>query len=137
MTVAHLDHLNLTVRDLDETVAWYRRVFGFDVRETGTYKGAPWAILSSGEALLCLYEYPERELLDSAALTERRIHGLSHFGLRITDRAEWEAMLEREQIPVEYGGVVRWPHSDSWYVMDPTGYEIEVALWDGDQVAFD
>lgn len=136
MTVAHLDHLNLSVRDLDETVAWYGRVFGFEVQETGVYKGAPWAILRSGEALLCLYEYPERELLDGVGLRERAIHGFNHFGMRITDQAAWEALLEREQIPVEYDGLVRWPHSKSWYVLDPTGYEIEVALWDGDRVSF-
>ncbi len=31
----------------------------------------------------------------------------------------------------------RYPHSESWYVNDPTGWEIEVALWDNDQVRFD
>jgi hypothetical protein len=41
--------------------------------------------------------------------------------LRIRDQEQWEAMLEREQIPVKYGGVVRWPHSKAWYVVDPTG----------------
>jgi len=134
--VAHLDHLNLSVADLEETVAWYGRVFGFEVRETGVYDGAPWAILRAGEALLCLYQYPERELLDGDALAERRIHGFNHFGLRVRDREAWEETLRRERVPVLYGGVVRWPHGDSWYVTDPTGYEIEVAHWDDDVVRF-
>ena len=29
------------------------------------------------------------------------------------------------------------PHSRSWYVTDPTGYEIEVAHWNGDRIVFD
>ncbi len=136
MPVAHLDHLNLSVADLDATRDWYQRVFDFEVHETGVYNGAPWAILKSGEALLCLYEYPDREHLDGVALNQRQIHGFNHFGMRITDREAWLSMLERERIPVEYGGVVRWPHSDAWYVVDPTGYEIEVVLWDEDRVSF-
>lgn len=44
--------------------------------------------------------------------------------------------MAREGVEVRYGGEVRWPHWSSWYVLDPMGYEIEVALWEGDQVAF-
>ena len=33
-------------------------------------------------------------------------------------------------------GAVAWPHATAWYVLDPTGYEIEVALWDDDVVRF-
>ena len=132
MNVRSLDHLNLTVRDLAETADWYRRVFGFAEVERGVYQGAPWAILRSGDALLCVYEAPKAG--DPGAETGH--HRVSHFGLRITDRASWEATVAREGVAVQYGGAVRWPRSTSWYVADPTGYEIEVALWDGDAVAF-
>ena len=67
---------------------------------------------------------------DPDAQRARGVHGLNHFGLRITDRAGWEKTMEREGIEPEYGGPVRWPHSTAWYIQDPTGYEIEVALWD-------
>ena len=56
--------------------------------------------------------------------------------LRITDREAWTDTVERESVTVGYGGEVRWPHSSAWYVTDPTGYEIEVALWDDDTVRF-
>ena len=55
---------------------------------------------------------------------------------RITDEAEWLAIIEREEVPILYDGAIRWPHSRAWYVTDPTGYEIEVALWDNDRIAF-
>jgi len=133
MHVKHLDHLNLSVANLAATIDWYGRVFGFEQVEGGEWNGAPWAILRSGEALLCAYEHPERALPD---LEAGKLHGVSHFGLRITDRAEWEATLIREGVKVEYDGAVAWPHATAWYVLDPTGYEIEVALWDDDTVTF-
>ncbi len=133
MAVKHLDHLNLSVRDLDETVEWYGRVFGFAKVEGGVQDGRPWAILRCGEALLCVYQHPERGVPDPE---EHGHHGLAHFGLRIDDAKAWEGVVAREGVPVEYGGAVRWPHSTAWYVTDPTGYGIEVACWDDDRVTF-
>ena len=136
MSVKHLDHLNLSVENLEASLDWYDRVFGFERVEGGVADGVPWAIVRAGDALLCLYEHPGREMLDSPALQERRIHGLSHYGLRITDPDAFRAAAEREGVEIRYGGVVTWPHSKAWYVLDPTGYEIEVAFWDGDTVEF-
>jgi len=136
MQIAHIDHLNLSVADLDASVDWYGRVFGFQAVEQGEYAGSPWKILRSGEALLCLYEHPERRLLDSDALGGEGVHGLSHFGLRVRDPEAWEETVSREGLEVLYGGVVQWPASRSWYVLDPTGYEIEVGCWNGDRVEF-
>lgn len=138
MNVKHLDHLNLSVRDFAATAHWYGRVFGFEVVEEAVdERGIRWGVLRSGEALLCVYEHPELSFADCDALQREGKHALCHFGLRITDRAAWEATVEREGVEVNYGGSVRWPHSTAWYVTDPTGWEIEVALWDGDTVAFD
>jgi catechol 2,3-dioxygenase-like lactoylglutathione lyase family enzyme len=133
MAVKHLDHLNMTVASLAESADWYGRVFGFERVEGGVYDGVPWAILRSGEALLCLYEHPDYRVPRDG----ERLHGLNHFGLRIQDRAAWEETVRREGVEVLYGGEVRWPHSRAWYVVDPTGYEIEVACWDQDRVAFE
>ena len=131
--VKHLDHLNMSVASLAASEAWYGRVFGFERVEGGLYEGRPWAILKGGEALLCLYEHPERTPPDAEAAGR---HGLAHFGLRVSDKPALEAALAREQVPVLYGGAVRWPHSTAWYVTDPSGYEIEVAHWDDDTVRF-
>lgn len=136
MSVKQLDHLNLSVTDLEESERWYRRIFGFEVQERGMYRGRPWSIIKSGEAMLCLYEHPDFTFVDSAELHERKEHALSHFSLRIEDPEAFAALLEREQVPVSYGGAVDWPHSTSWYVNDPTGWEIEVSAWDADTIRF-
>ncbi len=138
MNVKHLDHLNLTVNDLDETEDWYGRVFGFKRVEDGlSSSGTPFRVLRAGEAMLCIYKAPDRAFLGGDELMAKKLHGVNHFALRITDRDAWLATAEREGVEFGYGGgEIRWPNSSAWYVLDPTGYEIEVVLWNNDTVAF-
>lgn len=133
MKVSNLDHLNLTVKNMDETVEWYQKLFGFEKVEGGVRSGVRWNILRSGDAMLCVYEHPELSEPDES---DGQSHKIYHFGLRITDRDDFEKRVKQFNVCVEYGGAVRYPHSWSWYVTDPTGYEIEVALWDDDKVRF-
>ncbi|MHC4934280.1 MAG: VOC family protein [Planctomycetota bacterium] len=137
MKVKQLDHLNLSVQSFPETADWYGRVFGFEVVEDKVDRGMRWGVIRSGDAMLCIYEHPELGFEGSDEIRDRGLHGINHFGLRITDRESWEETVKREGIEVNYGGPVRWPHSTAWYVSDPTGYEIEVALWDDDEARFD
>lgn len=129
--IKHLDHLNMTVADLDRTTDWYRRLFDFEVVEAGVWRGHRWHILKAGEAMLCLYEHPEL----TAPGTQSQ-HGLSHFALRINNSAAFQARAAREGVALQYGSPIRWPHSTSVYVEDPTGHEIEVVAWDDDTVVF-
>ena len=137
MQPVRFDHLNLSVRDLDETVAWYGRVFDFALVEEGVWDGVRWGILRSGkgagDAMLCVYHHPEYAFLDNDALARRKIHGIRHPGFRISDEARWLETVAREGLEVEE---IEYPHSRSWYVYDPTGYEIEVAHWNDDRVVF-
>lgn len=137
MQTVTLDHLNLSVRDLDESVSWYGRVFDFAPVESGTWDGVRWIILRSGggrgDALLCLYHHPDYAFLDNDDLRRRRLHGIRHPGFRIADEARWLETVRREGLETEE---IVYPHSRSWYVYDPTGYEIEVAHWTGDRIVF-
>ncbi|MHC4223605.1 MAG: VOC family protein [Planctomycetota bacterium] len=137
MKVKQLDHLNLSVQSFSETADWYGRVFGFEVVEDEVDQGMRWGVIRSGDAMLCIYEHPELEFADPDAIRDKGLHGIKHFGLRITDRESWEETVKREGIELNYGGPVRWPHSTAWYVTDPTGYLIEAALWDDDEARFD
>ena len=137
MRVKQLDHLNLTVRSFDETVEFYGRVFGFELVEESVQNGVRWGVIRSGEAMLCIYEHPKLEFLDRYALLERGLHGLNHLAFRVTDAEAFQEIVRRDGLELGYGGEVQLPHSKAWYIKDPTGYEIEVAAWDGDEVAFD
>lgn len=128
---ATLDHLNLSVTNLDESLNWYNRIFGFERVEGGLYEGEPWAIIRRGDSMLALYQDPTLKAPDSV----KGAHRLYHFGLKVSDRAAWEEILAREKPQITMDATRR-PHSVSWYVLDPTGYEIEVTAWDKDRVSF-
>ena len=133
LNVKQLDHLNLTVKNVDESKMWYHNLFDFNEVESGIRGGVRWSILRSGDAMLCMYEHPE---LPNPDESDGQSHKIYHFGLRITARKEFEERVSKYKVPLEYGGAIRYPHSWSWYVADPTGYEIEVALWDENTVKF-
>jgi len=137
MKIRNLDHVNMTVTDFDETVDWYRRVFGFELVEDKVTDRVRWGVIRSGDAMLCIYEHPRREHLDRFELKDRDLHGMAHFGFRITDADEWLATVDREKVRILYDGEITWPHSRSWYINDPTGYEIEVVLWSDDEIEFE
>ena len=131
--IRHIDHLNLQVDDLAQTQEWYGRVFGFKIVEEGLQRGKPWCVLQSEAALLCLYQRGEQPRKPSE---ESRGDGMNHFAFKLWDADQWRHVLAREKIPVNYGGPIEWPHSTSWYVNDPSGYEIEVVHWHGGHAAF-
>jgi catechol 2,3-dioxygenase-like lactoylglutathione lyase family enzyme len=137
MQLKNIDHINLTVADFDATVAWYGRVFGFELVEEGLQDEIRWGVIRQSEVMLCIYQFADCRYEDRFAQREMGLHGINHFGLRIIDRKEWEETVAREDLKVLYGGPIDWSHSTSWYVTDPTGYEIEVALWEGNVICFD
>jgi catechol 2,3-dioxygenase-like lactoylglutathione lyase family enzyme len=127
----------MSVTDLAASISWYADLFGFVVVERGVLEeGGLWAILRADDALLAMYEYPERELLDGDLLQSRKVHGLNHFGLTIEDPSGWLAKAKSMGVEIQYNGVIKWPHSRAWYVKDPSGWEIEVVNWDEGFIAF-
>ena len=128
------DHLNLTVQDFEKTASWYKDVFGFEIVERGLDVDGPWGVLKSGDFMLCIYESPNKEKPNEEAT--RAFHKIYHLGFRIRDRETWERTLVDLAIQTHCDSPVHYPHSTSWYVKDPTGYMIEVALWDQDRIRF-
>ena len=131
-----LDHLNLTVNNFKESVRWSAEVFGFEVVESGYQKGKPWGVIKSDNALLCIYESSDRIQLDPINREHEKFHRIYHFGLRISDRETWEEKLEEKKLETYFNSPVRYPHSTSWYVKDPSGHSIEVSYWDENQETF-
>lgn len=134
MQIKSIDHINLSVSSLEESTAFYGDLFGFSVVERGIYNGAPWAIVRSGDSMLCMYEHRERKSPEEATANAHRVN---HIGFRVSDGPAFETLLESKNVAVEYGSSFRRPHSTSWYVIDPSGHEIEVTAWDDDRVTFD
>lgn len=123
-----LDHINMTVKDLNESVLWYKKYFSFEVVESGTSTNGPYAVIQSGDSMLCLHERPTREALNGSSHSDT-YHRIYHLGLRIENRQEWEKLFATEGFRVSYPSPVQYPHSISWYIHDPNGHEVEVVHW--------
>jgi catechol 2,3-dioxygenase-like lactoylglutathione lyase family enzyme len=113
-----LTHLNLAVRDLDRSVAFYVAAFG--AREYARVDGVahlqgpgPHDILS----------------LDGTASSAGSSGGIAHFGFRLVDPGDLDEAIE--SVTSAGGRLLRRgefaPGVPYAYVADPDGYEIE--LW--------
>ncbi len=121
-----LDHINLTVHNIKESIDWYEKIFGFKLAEHGIgNRGQPWAIIASNDSMIAMSEYKEKTKADQEP--EVDFHKIDHFGIRVSDLAAWEKIVKENNLRLYYGGVVKYPFSHSWYVHDPSGHEIEVS----------
>lgn len=120
ITVRAIDHINFRVKNLKETIEFYNSVFGFKVKERGETDDGPWVIFGNPEAgYFCAYEYPELDISDKGLR-------ISHFGLHVDDFESLENKLREMGVNILYGGAVDWGRSNSVYIIDPSGWEIEL-----------
>jgi len=122
-----VDHLNMTVNNLNDSTSWYKKYFGFKIVEEG--KG--WNIIKSSSLMICQYETNYKIPQES-----KDIHKIFHFGLRISDKTSWEKVLDIEKFELFYNSPITYPNSTSWYIKDPSGHEIEVVYWNNDSIKF-
>lgn len=121
-----LDHINLTVADLKNSIEWYRKVFGFELVESATTaQGIKWGIMAFDDSMICMTEYTGRTAADK--VEDKSIHQICHFGIRVSDLEKWQQTVQDHKLKLYYEGEVKYPTSKSWYVHDPSGHEIEVS----------
>lgn len=122
INISRIDHINMRVKSLTQSISFYRTNFGFQMKEDNRTDEEPWVVIGlPGIAYLCLYEHADKDKTDDA-LTIR------HFGFAISDEFDGViATLEANGATVLYGGPVAWPQSRSIYVEDPSGHMIELS----------
>lgn len=116
-TFVGVDHFRLNVRDVKQSVAWYREVLGFDEPR---YLGEI-AILRHADSNLELVLRPR-----GASTGASSESSFDHLAFRVQDRAEleaWEARLQAMGIDLHItpavGGV-------SINIEDPDGHDLEL-----------
>ncbi len=116
-----IDHINLTVLDLNKSARFYKGVFGLDSFEKGESNGSPYEIIGDPQSFyLCLYE------------GKKRMKGpVNHLGIHIKNFEQSILRLKKNDIKLLYGGVVQYPKSRSLYIQDPDGNEIELSEFFG------
>jgi lactoylglutathione lyase len=130
LEISGIDHINMCVTNLERSIAFYRDVFGFELKEDHRDRQEyPWVTLGvPNAAYLVLYQTDE-----ARTSRDRRI---IHFGLALKDRPSFERVLEKilkAGVPTrkdQQGNplVAHYPKSSSIYLSDPDGYEIDVSI---------
>ena len=114
LNATSIDHVNMAVKNLDESVGFYSELFGFEVRKEQPERDSK--IIGTNTIKLCLYEDP--------GVVKQG--GIAHFGLAIENFEDMVAKCEAMGIEMPYG-VVEWEKSRSVYISDPNGYELELS----------
>lgn len=97
-----LDHINLTVANLKESVEWYEKIFGFELVESGTTpQGINWGIVAFNDSMICMTEYPGRTAADK--IEDKSLHQIYHFGLRVSDMDRWRQTVKGHHLKLYYG----------------------------------
>jgi catechol 2,3-dioxygenase-like lactoylglutathione lyase family enzyme len=113
-----IDHINMKVKNLDESVKFYKNLFGFVIKQEENQNkiDAPSKIIGNDSIKLCLYEIPDMSPEG----------GIAHFGFNVENFDEVISKCEELGVKILYDGVINWEKSKSVYVVDPSGYELEL-----------
>ncbi|MEK0318456.1 MAG: VOC family protein [Nitrosopumilus sp.] len=118
LTATSIDHVNMKVKDLEQSVKFYKNLFGFEIKqeENANKLNAPSKIIGNDAIKLCLYEVPDMSPEG----------GIVHFGFNVTNFNEIIEKCNEFGVEILYGGPVEWEKSKSVYIVDPSGYELEL-----------
>ncbi len=114
-----IDHINMKVKNLADSVQFYRNLFSFEIKqeENPNKTDVPSKIIGNDSIKLCLYEVPDMSPEG----------GIAHFGFHVSNFDEVIAKCTDQGVQILYGGAVDWEKSKSVYIVDPSGYEIELS----------
>lgn len=125
MTISHLDHLVLTVADLDATGRFYTQVLGMELVTFGENRQA----LNFGSQKINLHQAGQVYKPHAAAPTPG---SADLCFITSTPLSEWLIHLAEHHVAVELGPVARtgaWGAMQSIYLRDPDGNLIELASY--------
>ena len=138
MKAHYLGHVVFYVKDLEESLRFYRDLVGF--REIGRTFGGKAVALTSGRTH---HELLLIEVGDAPAPPSGARRGLYHIGIKIGDSVSTlrEAKKELEQAGITIAGMSDHTVTQSLYLQDPDGNEVELYVdspeidWEQDPAA--
>lgn len=119
-----IDHVALSVRDVEESARWYVEVLGFEHRWAGMWDGVP-TFIGKGTTALALF--PSRG--NDAADTSRRGAGMLHLAFRSTRAAFLAAQQDLQQRGIAFS-FADHQISQSIYFRDPDAHELEITTYE-------
>jgi catechol 2,3-dioxygenase-like lactoylglutathione lyase family enzyme len=126
MTFPGLNHVAITVRDMNISGPWYRTLFAADpVLDEHTDAGfRHWVWLLDGGTVFGIHQH-ELSAPDER-FSEFRV-GLDHVGFGCSSRADLETWMARlNDLGVQHGGIVDAPYGSGLSFRDPDGIALEL-----------
>jgi catechol 2,3-dioxygenase-like lactoylglutathione lyase family enzyme len=125
VNVNGVNHIAVTVRDLDVSCPWYRALFGADpVLDEHTGAGYHHVVWAFGDGTLFGIHQHDAPAGD-VAFSELQ-PGLDHVGFGCADRGELEQWVRRlDELGVRHGGVVDADYGSGLSFRDPDGVALE------------
>ncbi|MGH7259548.1 MAG: VOC family protein [Nitrospiraceae bacterium] len=138
MKAHYLGHVVFYVKNLEKSLAFYRDLLGF--KEVGRVFGGAAAALTSGRTH---HELLLIQVGDVPGPQQGRRRGLYHIGIKVGDNLDElrAAKRELERAGIEIEGMSDHTVSQSLYLRDPDGNEVELyvdadeAIWKNDPAA--
>jgi catechol-2,3-dioxygenase len=125
MTFPALNHVAITVRDLDVSAPWYGQLIGaepaLDEHTDTGFRHLVWAFENG--TLFGIHQHDRA--IEDGSFTEFRV-GLDHVSFGCADRGELEKWVERlDSLEIEHGGIVDAPYGSGLSFRDPDGIALE------------
>jgi len=120
-----LEHVNLTVSDVERSTAFYKQILGYQVRWRGEFgSGAAGVHIGDDRHYLALME------AEVPGRVEQRmdIVGLNHFGFVVDDIESVKRRLI--EMGVEPHGEQTYDPGKHLYFFDPDGIEVELVEYE-------
>lgn len=122
-----LEHVNITVNDIEQSRRFYAELFGFETRWEGTASGEEGPIkavhMGTGDTYVSLFEAEN----EGRAPADYSAAGLNHFGLHVEDLAPYRRRLA--EMGVEPHLDEHYAPGERIYFYDPSGVEIELVTY--------
>lgn len=117
----YLEHVNLSVTDLQRSIAFYRELFGFGIRWQGTSSdGKPVAHVGDDRTYVALFEVSDMRRPDPDYDGAQ----INHFGFVIDNLDTYRARLA--ELGVTPHHEADYEPGRRLYFLDPDGIEIEL-----------
>lgn len=127
--VSAIDHVNITVSDLERARDFYVNTFGFRVLEDeiNPSRNRRYIIVGADRVAVALHPAPE---VSSGADNDGFVRPgrANHWGFVVGDLDRARAALIDAGVTLRFDGeIIAYPGSRSLYIEDPDGHEIELS----------